>query len=154
MRAVVLLIALAAAVGGQVPNPDHFVAVGVGYQGNTLTGWFNVCTKASERLYGCIATDRSGTTSSTRAGVENLLVRGKYFIVTMKADVGGALGANNSSGASYGVGSSALIGLGWLKLSDTYLVGSASWLKSNVQEATNVTFGSRPTIRFGIGKSF
>lgn len=166
---VLVLLAVGLPLSAQTPatppqNPAHFSGLGVGFQQNQkISGWMNFCTDTSVNgtIYACAASDMSGGVTSVRAGIEKVVFHQGPVALTIKGDAGIATGSGGGVGGSYGIGGSGLIDVSkWTKIPNLFLVGSASFVKSNAMElsptGTGVAsiFGSQGVYRFGIGRTF
>ncbi len=142
-----------------VVNPNNIIFAGVGYQASVgKSTWINACRKTANLLYACLAADDLGGIKTGRAGLETIIMQRGIFTLTMKADAGAATTVVGTRTA-YGVGGSTILDISALtKSAGTYIVGSASLLKSSVQLPTDTSslkaFGDQTVFRFGIGKSF
>lgn len=161
------LIALAAMLALSLPshaqNPSHFVGMGMGFQSASnqqMSGWMNFCTKTTEKVYSCAATDMTGGVTSIRAGIETIIFHQGLLTVSAKGDAGVATSSTGGVGGSYGGGGSFLFDISKpTKITNLYLVGSVTLLKSNVIDQTAgkgplSIFGSRGVFRFGFGRTF
>jgi hypothetical protein len=168
-KSLLILTALTLSLEVQAQTPDppaHFASYGVTLRGGAA--WLNLCTRTAAGVYACVATDFSNGTTSTRAGIEAIFLQMGSISLTVKADAGAATGASGSAGGSYGAGASLLCDLSKLAFSkharfrNAFLVLSANWLKSDVNElftnplsgASTRSFASRGVYRFGFGHTF
>lgn len=159
---VVCLLALAFAASAQ-DLPQHFTGAGMGFQ-NAATpkasGWFDVCTQTFTNVYGCMATDYSGGTTSTRADIFPLIKTIKGISIFGRGGAGASVGANSGVGASFDAGGALAYAIPQklFRTSGLYAVFSGSWQKRNVEEITSTgglqAFGSQTIWRFGLGKGF
>lgn len=167
MKRILLALALGSALAAQ-DLPKHFFVAGVGVAGsavagtNPTSGFFTACTHIAEKTFGCFANDVAGSTTSTRAGIERVILAKNGFYVTAKADAGAATGASGGVGGSYGVGGAVIYRLPIKSIPGLHAVFSGQWIQSNVTELVNAPrnigtlrdFGSRGIYRFGIGRAF
>ncbi len=144
--------------------PDHFYGMGLGFQNSAIpktSGWINVCTQAYSKMYGCIATDYSGGTTSTRAEAHQMFYQFKGCGLFGTAGAGAATGVTGGVGGSFDAGG--VIGCAvpekLIRQRGIYAVFSGSWNKRNVLEAPDIgtalkSFGSQTVWRFGFGKGW
>lgn len=144
--------------------PSHFTGAGLGFQNSATpraSGWFTTCVLAVERTYTCLASDYSGSTTSTRADVHVLAVEYRACAVFGTAGPGAATGSTGGIGGSFDAGG--LIGCKvpskLFRVPGMVAVFSGSWNKRNVVEAPDIgtaarTFGAQTIWRFGVGKAW
>ena len=158
----ILLLLCATITYAQNETPKRFIAAGLGfqsYENQKPAGWMGVCNQVETKSYLCAVTDYSDQTSSVRAGIERIIWQYRNLTMTMKADAGAATSVSGGVGGSYGAGGTLVYKIGKVvNVPNFYLVGSASWLHSNVVEGANLnrlfSFGDKTTIRIGFMRSF